>query len=66
MLTTKQAISKIRKVYNAKYEKYEELYEWFGDVETETSYSWKFYDVQRNLIEIVCYKISGEVVVRVR
>ena len=66
MLTNKQAISKIRKVYNNRYEKYEELYEWFCDVDTKTSYAWKFYDQHRNLIEIVCYKISGEVQVRVR
>lgn len=66
MLTNKQAISKIKKVYNERFEKFEELYEWYGDIEREDVYGWHFLNNFGSTVFILCNKKTGAVKVEIR
>lgn len=61
MLTNKQAISKIKKVYNkSKYKEFDEIIGWYVDKETPTTYSWLF-ELDGEKVEIKCNKENGAV-----
>jgi hypothetical protein len=61
MLTNKQAVSRIKKVYNkSKYKEFDEVIGWYVDKETPTTYSWRF-ELDGKKTEIKCNKETGAV-----
>lgn len=61
MLTNRQAVSRIKKVYNkSKYKEFDEIIGWYTDKETEKYYSWRF-ELDGAKVEIKCDKETGAV-----
>lgn len=61
MLTNRQAVSRIKKVYNqSKYSEFDDIIGWYTDKDTEKYYSWRF-EWEGEKIEIRCNKETGAV-----
>lgn len=62
MITTRQAVSKIKKVYNKEYKQFEDILEWGVDTDSNHLYAWNLV-LNGKRIKIQCDKITGKVVV---
>lgn len=61
MLTQKQAISKIKKVYNERFKHVEDTLEFYIDIEREDIYAWHFINGFKTTYFIICNRKTGEV-----
>ena len=62
MITTRQAVSKIKKVYNKEYKQFEDILEWGVDTDNDRVYAWNLV-LKGKRIKIQCDKVTGKVVV---
>ena len=62
MLTNRQAVSKIKKIYNKKYKQYDDIIEWGVDTDNERVYTWNLV-LEGKRIKIQCDKATGKVAV---
>lgn len=62
MITTRQAVSKIKKVYNKEYKQFEDILEWGVDTDNNHLYAWNLV-LNGKRIKIQCDKVTGKVVV---
>lgn len=61
MLTQKQAISKIKKVFNERFKHVEDTLEFYIDIEREDIYAWHFINRFKTTYFITCNRKNGEV-----
>lgn len=61
MLTQKQAINKIKKVFNERFKQVEDTLEFYIDIEREDIYAWHFINRQKTTYFIICNRKNGDV-----